>query len=232
MAGQESLIKYQITFKLMNINKILILIIILALGLLLSFPVLAGVGVGVNLGKIEIDEPLKPGGIYNFPSIGVINTGDESADYELAITYHQDQPEFRPAKEWFSFAPASFRLEPGQSQSVAVTLSLPLRIKPGDYFSYLEAHPVIKAGPGTTIGVAAATKAYFSVRPANIWQAIYYKTSALWVMYAPWTYIVLAIILGAIVIMLFKRFFTFRIGVKKKEEEEKVVKEESEEEKN
>ena len=198
-------------------------VILLCLIILLAFPfvVLAGVGVGVNLGKIEIDEPLKPGGIYNFPSIGVINTGDKPADYELAITYHQDQAELRPASEWFSFSPGSFRLEPGQSQSVAVTLVLPLKIKPGDYFSYLEAHPVIKTGPGTTIGVAAATKTYFSVMPANIWQAIYYKISSLLILYAPWTYIVLAIVLGAMVIMLFKRFFTFRIRIQRKPEEEK-----------
>lgn len=193
-------------------------IIILAFIIFFAFPLmaLAGVGVGVNLGKINIDEPLKPGGIYNFPSIGVINTGNEPGDYELAVTYHQDQPEFRPAKEWFSFTPASFRLEPSQSQSVAVTLSLPLKIKPGDYFAYLEAHPVIKAGPGTTIGVAAATKTYFTIAPANIWQAAYYKISSLLVLYAPWTYIVLAVILGAIIILLFKKYFTFQIGISRK----------------
>ena len=55
----------------------------------------AGIGVGVNLGKIEIDEPLKPGGIYNLPIVVVINTGVVGGDYELEITYHQDQPQFR-----------------------------------------------------------------------------------------------------------------------------------------
>jgi len=163
--------------------KITLFIIIISL----IFPalILAGVGVGVNLGKIEIDEPLKPGGIYNLPSIGVINTGDEPGDYELAVTYHQDQPELRPAQEWFSFSPSSFPLEPGQSQSVAIKLSLPMKISPGDYFAYLEAHPIIKAGPGTTIGVAAATKIYFTIVPANIWQAITYRISSFFTVYAP-----------------------------------------------
>lgn len=185
---------------------------------LIALPVFvfAGVGVGVNLGKIEIDEPLKPGGIYNFPSIGVINTGDTAGEYELAITYHQDQPQLRPAQEWFSFSPAKFHLEPGQSQSVAVKLSLPVKTKPGDYFAYLEAHPIIKAGPGTTIGVAAATKTYFSVIPANIWQAIYYKTTSFFAIYAPWTYIVLAVVTAAIIIAVLKKFFTFQIPLRKK----------------
>jgi len=177
---------------------------------------LAGIGVGVNLGKIEIDEPIKPGGIYNFPSIGVINTGSEPADYELAITYHQDQPEIRPLQEWFSFSPSSFRLEPGESQNVAVKLTLPTNTKPGDYFAYLEAHPVIKAGPGTTIGVAAATKTYFSVAPANIFQAISYRISSFLTVYAPWTYVVLIVVAGAVIIALFRKFFKFQINIKMK----------------
>ena len=196
-------------------KKIIFLSIIVSL--ILPFLVFAGVGVGVNLGKIEIDEPLKPGGIYNFPSIGVINTGDEAGDYELAVTYHQDQPEKRPAQEWFTFTPSSFRLEPGESQSVSVQLALPLKMTPGDYFAYLEAHPVIKAGPGTTIGVAAATKTYFSVAPANIFQAITHRISSFVVNNAPWTYVVLAIVAGAIAIALFKRFFAFQFGIKRKE---------------
>ena len=180
--------------------------------------VFASVGVGVNLGKIEIDEPLKPGGLYNFPSIGVINTGDEAGDYELAVTYHQDQPEQRPLEEWFTFTPSSFRLEPGESQSVAVQLALPLKMTPGDYFAYLEAHPVIIAGPGTTIGLAAATKTYFTVAPANIFQAITHRISSFVQNNAPWTYVALAIATGAGVIALFKRFFAFQFGIKRKQD--------------
>lgn len=194
-------------------KKIILLVLI---SFFLTSIALAGIGVGVNLGKIEIDEPLKPGGIYNFPSIGVINTGDEPGDYELEITYHQDQPQLRPAQEWFSFNPSSFHLEPGQSQSVAIKLSLPVKTKPGDYFAYLEAHPVIKAGPGTTIGVAAATKTYFSVVPANIWQAIIWRISSFFTMYAPWTYVALAIVIGAIIIVIFRKFFAFKIAIRKK----------------
>jgi len=198
-------------------KKIILLSIIGLVTILFVTPqAFARIGVGVNLGKIEIDESLKPGGIYNFPSIGVINTGDEPGEYELDVTYHQDQPQLRPAKEWFSFSPSQFHLEPGQSQSVAVKLSLPVKTKPGDYFAYLEAHPIIKAGPGTTIGVAAATKTYFTVIPANIWQAMYYKTTSFFTIYAPWTYVILAIIVAAIIISIFRRFFALQIGIRKK----------------
>lgn len=193
-------------------------IIILCLLAVFAMPLFtsARIGVGVNLGKIELDEPLKPGGIYNFPSLGVINTGDEAGDYEVAVTYHQDQPQLRAEKEWFDFSPSQFHLEAGKSQSVAVKLNLPMKVKPGDYFCYLEAHPIIKAGPGTTIGVAAATKTYFTVAPANIWQAIYYKTSSYFAMNAPWSYIILAVVITAIFLAIIRRFFSFKINIRKK----------------
>ena len=193
-----------------------IIIFFLTISLIFPFIVFAGIGVGVNLGKIKIDEPLKPGGIYNFPSIGVINTGDEPGEYELEITYHQDQPELRPLQEWFSFTPQQFHLEPVASQSVAVKLILPVKVKPGDYFAYLEAHPIIKAGPGTTIGVAAATKTYFTVIPANLLQAMIWRVSSFFTTYAPWTYVVLAVAIGAIIIVIIRKFFAFQIGIRRK----------------
>lgn len=192
------------------------IILFLIITLFVPMMALAGIGVGVNLGKIEINAPLKPGGIYNFPSIGVLNTGDIASRYELAVTYHQDQPQLRPKQEWFSFSPVSFNLEAGASQNVAIKLTVPIRVKPGDYFAYLEAHPIVIAGPGTTIGVAAATKAYFTIAPANIWQAIYYKIASFLVIYAPWTYIILLIILGALIIVILRKFFAFQINISKK----------------
>ncbi len=91
-----------------------------------------------------------------------------------------------------------------------------MKMKPGDYFCYLEAHPIIKAGPGTTIGVAAATKTYFSVSPANIWQAMYYKTVSFFTIYAPWTYVVLAMVITAIIIVIFRKYFAFQVGIRRK----------------
>lgn len=197
-------------------QKINFIILLLVAVFFLPLGVFASVGVGVNLGKINIEEPLKPGGIYSFPVIGVINTGDQAGDYELAITYHQDQPEIRPEEAWFDFSPASFSLSPGESQNVAIKLSLPVKMKPGDYFAYIEAHPVVVSGPGTTIGVAAATKTYFTVEPANLWQAVVHRVSSFFVLNAPWTYVVSGVVLGAIIIVLFRRFFSFNIGISKK----------------
>lgn len=61
----------------------------------------ARLGVGVGTGKITVDEDLKAGSIYAVPPVTILNTGDEPSDYELLITYHSDQQEIWPDKEWF-----------------------------------------------------------------------------------------------------------------------------------
>jgi hypothetical protein len=190
--------------------------IVFILTIVLVFPlmVFAAIGVGVGAGKIKVNEPLKPGGTYELPVLPVFNTGDEPADYGIRITYHAEQIQIRPAQEWFNFNPSSFHLEPGKSQSVAIKLTLPVKTKPGDYFGYLEAYPVIKAGAGASVGVAAATKLYFTVVPANIFQGIYYRFISIYTRYHPWDTIVLAIIFAAILIFLFRKRFKIQIARK------------------
>jgi len=195
-----------------------LILILFLLSLLMPVITFARIGVGVGVGKIEVDKSLKPGGIYDLPSLPVFNTGDEPGNYGVSIEYHQDQPQMQPPQEWFSFEPASFYLEPGQAQNVVIKLNLPVKTVPGDYFAYLEGHPVKKdtTAGGTTIGVAAAAKLYFTVAPANIWQGIYYRVISFWTMNAPWTWVLLAILLMAIFLTLFKKHFAFQIGIKRK----------------
>lgn len=184
--------------------------------LVLPLMVFAKIGVGVATGKITVQEPFKPGGIYRVSPMTVLNTGDESSDYDIEVGYHFEQPQLRPSAEWFTFIPRPFHLEPGQSQSVEIKLTLPMKTTPGDYFAYLAAKPIIEKKPGTSIGVAASTQIYFTVVPANIWQGILYRVSSFFTNYAPWSWVVLGIVLAAIVIVLFKRFFAFQVGISKK----------------
>jgi hypothetical protein len=180
--------------------------------------ILARVGVGVNTGKIQVEKPLKAGVVYDLPFFTVLNTGDEPSDYEIGIEYYETQPQLKPPRAWFRFAPPTFPLDPGKGGKVAVQLVLPLKAQPGDYFAFLEARPIQKdlAGGGARIGVAAAAKLYFTVSPANIFQAIYYRISFLFGKYSPWSWVVLVIVIGAIIIALFRKFFKFQIGISKK----------------
>lgn len=202
-------------------GKLLILLLILFIATGFVFPQItfAKLGVGVGLGKVQIDEKLTPGGIYKLPSLPVINTGDEKADYEIEVTYLEGQTELRPDSAWFSFNPKHFTLEAGKSQLVEVTLTLPVNARPAAYFAFLEAHPLAKQ-EGVTIGIAAATKLNFSVKPVGVLGGAVERLRSLLETTRPGTYIALGIVGGLIIIVLASRYLDVRIRLKKTKEEE------------
>lgn len=177
---------------------------------------LAKLGVGVGTGKIVVDEDLKPGIIYNLPPVSVINTGDESSQYGIGVEYRENQPEDKPPREWFSFSPSEFDLEPGQSQTVEIKLNVPLKAIPGNYFAFLSAFPTKKAGGGeTTIGIAAASKLYFTIAPANFIQGIYYRLLSIWKINHPYSTILLSIVLLVVFLIILRKFVKFEVSFKK-----------------
>lgn len=177
---------------------------------------LAKIGVGMGAGEVRVTEDIKPGGIYSLPNLRVFNTGDETTTYGMNVAYHQDNPQLRPAKSWFTFTPATFTVEPGESQEVHITMFVPVKTDPGEYFAFLESGPVAEGGPGTSVGVAVATKLYFTVVHANMWEAITYRISAFLTTYAPWSWIGLGLVLVGVVGFLFARFFSLNISLRKK----------------
>ncbi len=197
-------------------------------GLILTLSVsltLAKVGVGVGLGKIQIDEELFPGGIYNLPSLPVLNTGDEDGQYEVEVTYLTEQEEMRPASEWFSFSPQSFPLTAGASQLVGVSLTLPVDMRPGDYFAFLEAHPVAE-GEGVTIGVAAATKLNFTVKPKGVLGAAVERLRSLIEANRPVAYALGGLAVLLVIYSLGQRYLDVNVGLKKPKKEKKEKEEE------
>ncbi len=182
-------------------------------------PVFSNLGVGVATGKIVVEDKLRPGMIYNLPPLTVLNTGDEEAEYEAGVAYHEKQSELQPNEKWFDFSPKKFFLKPGESQKVEIKLNLPVRAEPGDYFAYLEGKPLKKSESGkSTIGIAAAAKLYFTVLPANPILGAYYKAVSLWKINQPWS-ARFAIIIGvAILYSLLNRFLGFQISFGKKKE--------------
>ena len=196
------------------------LVFIILVGLLVTpYAAAAKIGVGVGTGKIQVDQALKAGVIYTLPPFSVINTGDEPARYQILVQHRENQAELVPAPEWFTMTPQTFDLDPGKVQVVAVKLNLPVQgVRPGDYFGLLTAKPdqPAAAAGGTSIGVAAASKLYFTVAPANIFEGIFYRIGSLVRLWTPWSYIVPGIVILAILIIILKKFVNFDISVKKK----------------
>lgn len=141
------------------------------------FPSYASVGVGVGTGKIEVDEVLRPGMGYKLPSITVYNTGDEPSEFFLSIDSSTKEGRLASDLGWYTFTPDTFYLEPEGYQVVEIDLNIPMfGAEPGEYFAYLIAQPKKTLSDGSaSVGVAAATKLYFSVEAANIFEALYYK---------------------------------------------------------
>jgi hypothetical protein len=176
----------------------------------------AKVGVGMGAGEIRVTEEIRPGGIYSLPNLRVFNTGDETTTYGMNVAYHQDNPQLRPNKSWFTFEPPTFTILPGESQEVSITMVVPVKTIPGDYFAFLESGPVATNESGTSVGVAVATKLYFTTVHANLWQAFMYRTSAFFGTYAPWSWIFLGGILLVLVGFIFGKFFSFNISLRPK----------------
>lgn len=182
-----------------------------------AIDVQAQLGVGIMPGIIQVDEPLLPGGRYDLSSLQVINTGNVSTDYGVEPASEAEQEELQPPADFIILSPTSFHLEPGASQLISLSLDIPLKAKPGDYLAYIEAHPVATAGGGgTQIGIVAATKLYFTVRPANAFVAITNSIANFLTRNAPVSYIVPGVIvLGLLVFFLQRRIrIDIRIGRK------------------
>lgn len=198
----------------------ILLAIVLAGTLFLCLPaadIQAQSGVGIMPGIIRVDEPLLPGGRYNLPSLQVINTGNVSSDYGVELASMAEQEELQPPADFIVLSPTSFHLEPGANQVVSLSLEIPLKAKPGDYLAYIEAHPVATgAGGGMQIGVAAATKLYFTVKPANVFVAIANSIANFFTRNAPGSYIALGVIVLGLLIFFLRRRIRIDIKIARK----------------
>lgn len=105
---------------------------------------------------------------------------------------------------------------------VNIKLNIPLKSVPGDYFCFLEGHPVKDNESGqTTIGIAAASKLYFTIAPSNVFEAFYYRILSLWKQGLPYTNFVGGSLLVFLVLRILTRFVKLNISLKKRESENK-----------
>lgn len=193
-----------------------VLIVLVSLTMFWGSAAAATIGVGVGTGKIKLDDPVKPSLSYDLPSIAVFNNGEVESDYEVGVEYNETQQEQKPSAKWFTFSPQRFTLSPGKSQQVNVTLKPEYSAKPGDYFAYLEARPTRKDESGTTaIKIAAATKLYFKVIPANTLQRIYYAILNFWNEHKPQIIVAAGTMLIGMTVLLGKKFLRIEVRGRK-----------------
>lgn len=198
-----------------RINYILIGLALLII-VLLSAPALAKVGVGINLGKISVNQPLYAGGQYNLAKMSVINTGTESGEYKLSISYLEGQKKLKPDEAWFKFTPKKFFLKPGEAKQVDIEMLLPIDATAGKYFAFVEGRPVAKK-KGMAIGVAAAAKLTFSVKSSSLFYAIINRLKAIILNLAPYSYIFFGLLALVLAILLTRRYVNVSFSLRKRD---------------
>jgi len=179
----------------------------------------ASLGVGVGLGSVDLDAPVAAGGIYRLPDLPVINTGDETAVYQLTASLVAGPPLTRESgfdlAGWFDFSPNNFFLEPDASQPVKVSLMLPFSAPAGEYQVFLEASPQLKQTQGVAIGPAAATKLSFTVVTGSVLAAFQNRLRT-WLFLNPVIYLVLAGLAVVLAFRIFRRTYAISIRTRSK----------------
>lgn len=120
-------------------------------------------GVAVDVGRIDLDGPVRPGRDHALPAITVRNPGSETAAYTWSV-----QPvasdRSSPSPEWFELTPDTVELAPGETRSTEVVLTPDRGARPGEYEALVAAQ-LTTTGQGAQVGAAAATRLTFSVAP-------------------------------------------------------------------
>ena len=167
-------------------------------------------GVALDLGRVEIEQALTPGGGYLLPPVGVRNPGDERTTYRMVVSLVAGQSRAPVPESWVHFSPGEVTLGPGQTRKVQPRLSLPTGADPGNYEGLLAAQ-IVTGGAGTQVGAAAAAKLTFAVESTTLLGAWWHKLSTASTEHAPWTWLVPAVLASALVVSQLRRRFSFRV---------------------
>jgi hypothetical protein len=173
-------------------------------------PAHASKGVAIDLGRIEIEQKLTPGGSYRLPVMGIRNPGSEVTSYALKASPLRLKGKEAPPESWFRFSPAKLTLKPDQTRAVKVRIELPTGADPGDYVA-LVGPQIVTRGRGAQVGAGAASRVTFTVEPATWLQAEWLKFKTFFSDGAPWSYVLPLVLLLTLLAYRVRRRFAFRI---------------------
>jgi len=147
-------------------------LVALAASTLLVFIASAGanVGVGITAAPITLTKPAEQGQTYKLPGVYVVNTGSETGAIHVSIASLEKTKHLPIPAAWVTFHPSTVTLAAKKGTVIPITLAIPGNAKLGDYQSDIEASatsPGNKAGTGTRVGAAAATRFVFTVAKAQ-----------------------------------------------------------------
>ena len=181
-----------------------------AAGTVASASAQASRGVAIDLGRVDIEQRLTPGGSYELPVLTVRNPGTEKTSYELNASPVRSDEGDPPPAAWFQFRPSRLTLDPDQTRRVRVRIELPTGAEPGTYVA-LVGPQILSAGDGAQIGAAASARVSFEVEPASLLQAWWLKAKTFLSDRAPWWYVGLAVVLLIVLARRVRSRFVLRV---------------------
>jgi hypothetical protein len=156
----------------------------IVMAVLASFPAAsqASIGVGVQAGPVLLDGVAHPGGSYALPPVYVVNTGTEPEQVSIRIERLSPGAGRAVPPSWIQAGPA-VQLAPHRAARISLQLTVPGGARSGDYLSDVVAAGSVRISAGqANLGVAAATKLQFRVRPGaarGLWPAV--PAAVIWV---------------------------------------------------
>jgi hypothetical protein len=180
-------------------------------GLLLSSGLAsADRGVALDLGRVDVAQKLMPGGAYRLPPFGVRNPGDRRTSYRIVVSQVDGQRGKPIPSGWVRVSPSELTLKPNGTQKVQARLTLPSSADPGDYEGLLTAQ-IVTNGKGAQVGAAAAAKLTFTVAASTWLGGQWYRIRTFLSAHRPWTWLIPALLVAALLGMQLRRRFAFRV---------------------
>ncbi len=126
----------------------------------------ADVGVGITARTITLPHPVPAGRTAKATGVYVVNTGSDTGAVHLRVADLEHTRHHPIPSSWVTFTPSTVTLGPKKGTVVPFTVTVPHGAALGAYQSDLVATGTsagAKAGNGTQVGAAAATRFTFAV---------------------------------------------------------------------
>jgi hypothetical protein len=132
----------------------------------LSTAAQASVGVGVQAAPVRLGSVAHPGGSYALVPLYVVNTGTQPESISVRVERLSRGRGLAVPSSWIQVTASGVHLDPHQSERIPLMLVVPDGAKSGSYLSDIVVTGSAEISVGrANLGVAAATKLEFSVRP-------------------------------------------------------------------
>jgi hypothetical protein len=176
-------------------------------------PAFATLGVGTTTPRIVIDQDVYPGGVYRLPPIPAINTGTELEVIKVFVDRASKQTELYADPRWFAISPTAATVGPGTAAPFDSVLTLPLVVAPGTYQALVVAQPFDPTANGSRPNIEVGTKVVFRVVPSNWFMAVLWRIYGLFMLWSPWSLIVLAVLVATLLAWIVNSRFHFSFKI-------------------